>query len=180
MKRGIEMSWEYDYKNRLVLRIEKKCGKLTLDEIEDLLRYEDGQKWCGHYAILLNCSEATVDGGGLYLEEGQKGDVVPLYQIEYGETCPVCGKYTPPFEYCPNCGAAWKDMDLDVEKRLASMKEEAVREIERAKSPEAKLAWYWSHIGALDLARQLDFITEARRQALCDEFKQYKPGPPIL
>ena len=74
----------------------------------------------------------------------------------------------------------WKDMDLDVEKRLASMKEEAVREIERAKSPEAKLAWYWSHIGALDLARQLDFITEARRQEHCDEFKQYKPDPSTL
>ena len=28
MKRGIEMSWAYDYKDRLALRIEKKRGKL--------------------------------------------------------------------------------------------------------------------------------------------------------
>ena len=38
MKRGIEMSWAYDYKGRLALRIEKKRGKLTLAEIQDLLK----------------------------------------------------------------------------------------------------------------------------------------------
>ena len=48
MKRGIEMSWVYDYMNRMGLEIKKKRSKLTLDEIEDLLRYEDGQRYCGH------------------------------------------------------------------------------------------------------------------------------------
>lgn len=177
MKRGIEMSWVYDYKDRLALQIEKKRGKLTLDEIEDLLRYEDSQKWCGHYAILLNCSEATVDGGGLYLEEGQKGDVVALYKIEDGETCPVCGKYTPPFEYCPNCGTAWKDMDQNVEKLIAAMRAEAERAIRYGndnQKREGRLAWYWSYIGALDMAQQLGMITDKRRQELYKEVEDLK------
>lgn len=179
MKRGIKIEHAYDRHDTIMVRVSKARGLLTLGEVEEALRYADGQRWCNHYAILLNCSESTVGGNGLYdLDEPPAGDTVDLYPIEDGELCPVCGTFTPPFTYCPTCGASWKDMDLDVEKRLASMKEEAVREIGRAKSPEAKLAWYWSHIGALDLARQLDFITEARRQELYEEFKRYKPGPP--
>ena len=59
MKRGIEMSWVYDYMNRMGLEIKKKRSKLTLDEIEDLLRYEDGQRYCGHYAIILKIGRAS-------------------------------------------------------------------------------------------------------------------------
>lgn len=181
MKRGTKIESAYDRHDTVVVRITKSRGRLTLGEIEDALRYEDSQRWCNHYAILLNCSESTVEGNGLYdLDESSAGDIVDLYHINDGDTCPICDNFIPPFTYCPTCGTSWKDVDLDVEKRLASMKEEAVWEIERAKSPEAKLAWYWSHIGALDLARQLDFITEARRQELCDDFKQYKPHLPAL
>ncbi len=177
MKRGIEMSWEYDYKDRPVLRIEKKRGKLTMEEIEDLLRYEEGQRYCGHYAIILNCSEATVDGGGLYLEEDQKGDVVSLYQIEDGETCPVCGVYSPPFEYCPNCGTAWKDMDMNVEKLIAAMRaeaEHAIRSENENQTRDGRMAWYWSYIGALDMAQQLGMITDKRRQELYKEVEDLK------
>ena len=145
MKRGIEMSWAYDYKGRLALRIEKKRGKLTLAEIQDLLMYEESQRYCVHYAIILNCSEATVDGGGLYLEEDQKGDVAILYQIEDGEICPVCGKYTPPFKYYPNCGTAWEDMDKNVEKLISAMWAEAEREIRsesESKTRDGRLVWY--------------------------------------
>lgn len=66
-------------------------------------------------------------------------------------------------------------IDKTIEKRLASMKEEAAREISRLSSRDAKLAWYWTHIGAIDLARQLDLITDDRRQELYEEFKPYKP-----
>ena len=177
MKRGIQMSWAYDRMDRPVLRIEKKRGKLTLDEIEDLLRYEDGQRYCGHYAIFLNCSEATVDGGGLYLEEDRKGDIVDLHQIEHGETCPVCGKYVPPFEYCPSCGAAWNDMDKNVEKLVADMKAEAERAIRSDNenlTRDGRLAWYWSYVGALDMARQLGMVTDKRRQELYGEAEGMK------
>lgn len=98
-----------------------------------------------------------------------------LYQIEDGETCPVCGKYTPPFTYCPNCGTAWKDIDLSVEKLITSMREETARSIEGAAGDAAKAAWYWSYIGALDMARQLGIISEKRRQELYTEAKDMKP-----
>ena len=44
MKRGIEMTWINDYKGRQALQIVKKRGKLTLEEIQDLLMYEEGQR----------------------------------------------------------------------------------------------------------------------------------------
>lgn len=172
MKRGIEMTWICDDRSRPALQIIKKRGKLTLDEIEDLLRYESSQRYCGHYAIILNCSVETVDGGGLYLEGEQKGDAVDLYQIEDGNTCPVCGKYTPPFEYCPNCGTAWKDMDQNVEKLIATMRAEAENAIHSKnenQTRDGKLAWYWSYIGAVDMAKNLGLITDQRRQELYKE-----------
>ena len=177
MKRGIEMSWAYDYKGRLALRIEKKRGKLTLAEIQDLLMYEESQRYCGQYAIILNCSEAAMGGDDLYLEDGQKGDTVALYQIEEGETCPVCAEKSPPFEYCPSCGAAWKDMDKNVEKLITAMREEAEREIRsesESRTRDGRLAWYWSYIGALDMAKQLGMITDKRRQELYKEVEDLK------
>ena len=161
----------------LALRIEKKRGKLTLAEIQDLLMYEESQRYCGHYTIILNCSEAAMGGDDLYLEDGQKGDTVALYQIEEGETCPVCAEKSPPFEYCPSCGAAWKDMDKNVEKLITAMREEAEREIRsesESKTRDGRLAWYWSYIGALDMAKQLGMITDKRRQELYKEVEDLK------
>ena len=172
MKRGIEIFWTYDYRDQTVLRITKKRGKLTLEEISDLIRYENNQMFCGHYAILLNCSEVTINGDDLYLYEGQKGDVVDLYKIEEGEFCPVCGNYTPPFEYCPNCGTAWKDISLDIEKLIAIMREEATQAIQ-SDTPDttqnSRMAQYWSYIGALNMAQRLGMITDKRYQKLYHE-----------
>lgn len=175
MKRGIQMEWDYDYMDHLLLRISKARGKLTLEEIQDLLLYENGQQFCGHYAILLNCSEGTIGGNGVYLEEDSKGDSVALYQVEQEGTCPVCGENTPPFEYCPNCGMPWKDGDPDIEKVLRLMREEAVRMIGGSADWESKLAQYWSYIGSLDLAKKLKFITEDRRQELQQESQNWMP-----
>ncbi len=177
MKRGIELSWRYNHKDQMVLRLEKKRGKLTLEEIQDLLMYEESRRYCGHYAILLNCSEAAADGGSLYLEEDQKGDAVDLHQIQEGEFCPICGEYTPPFLYCPTCGTLWEDMEMNVEKLIAAMRAEAERSI-KSENPnqtrDGRLAWYWSYIGALDMARQLGVITELRRQKLHHEALEIK------
>lgn len=64
----------------------------------------------------------------------------------------------------------------DVEQVIASMRDETVREIGKARiSAEAKLAWYWSYIGALDMAQQLGLISDARRQALYHEARKFKP-----
>lgn len=177
MKRGTTIRRSYDLADRPCVRIEKKRGKLTLDEIEEILRYEDAQNWIGHYAILLNCSESTV-GGVCWpnMAEDNQGDAVNLYEIADAGECPVCGAELPPFEYCPSCGTRWSDMDMNIEAKLESMRSEAARCIRNPESSYAtRIAWYWTHIGALDLARQLGLITEERRQQLYDEFKPLKP-----
>ena len=174
MKRGTSVAWGSDYRDVPVLTISNKRGKLTLSEIQDILLYEEGQKFSGHYAILLNCSEATVGGNGLWDAEDDQGDAVDLYPIDEYERCPVCANSVPPYEYCPNCGAAWKDIDKNVETLLEDMKQEAVRMVETAESTASKAAWYWTHIGALDMARQLGLITDKRRQELCHKIEYLK------
>ncbi len=64
----------------------------------------------------------------------------------------------------------------DVEQVISAMRDETVREIGKARiSAEAKLAWYWSYIGALDMAQQLGLINDTRRQALYHEAEKFKP-----
>lgn len=64
----------------------------------------------------------------------------------------------------------------DMEQVIAGMRDETVREIGNASiSAEAKLAWYWSYIGALDMAQQLGLINDTRRQALYHESEKFKP-----
>lgn len=57
MKQGITITREYDHHDRPVVRITKRRGKLTLEEVSDLLRTEGWGEWNGYYAIVLNCSE---------------------------------------------------------------------------------------------------------------------------
>ena len=152
MKQGITITREYDHHDRPVVRITKRRGKLTLEEVSDLLRTEGWGEWNGYYAIVLNCSEGTLGGNGLYGYEEPKGDALDLYPLENFGDCPVCGQMTPAIQYCPNCGASWKEMDDTVEKRLAAMREETEREIRKPSlTPEARVAWYWSYIGAVDM-----------------------------
>lgn len=140
MKQGITITREYDHHDRPVVRITKRRGKLTLEEVSDLLRTEGWGEWNGYYAIVLNCSEGTLGGNGLYGYEEPKGDALDLYPLENFGDCPVCGQMTPPFQYCPNCGASWKEMDDTVEKRLAAMREETEREIRKPSlTPEARV-----------------------------------------
>lgn len=179
MKRGISIGWEEDAHGNSVVTIRKTRGKLTLDEIIDTIQFGEGQKWCARYAILLNCTEDTIGGNGMWFGDmEEKGDAVDLYRLDDSDTCPVCNKNLPPFEYCPNCGNTWKDMNQDVEKLIAAMKEETAREIGRAKSLASKIAWYWTYIGSLDMAQQLGYITDARRQELYAEVADLKPAMP--
>ena len=105
MKRGITVTREYDRLDRPCVVIRKKRGKLSVDEIEEILRYEDFQQWNGHYVLLLNCTEATLGGNGCWdLLDEQPGDMVRLYEVTASEECPVCQSNLPPFSYCPSCG----------------------------------------------------------------------------
>lgn len=176
MKQGITITRDYDRHDTMIVRIQKRRGKLGLSEIEELLRYGSGQEWCGNYAILLNCSEATIGGSGYDIFGEDPGDVVDLYPIEEGEYCPICGKFVPPFLYCPTCGTSWKDCDDNVEKLLEGMKEETERMILTSSKHDSKVAWYWSHIGAIDMARQLGLISDERRLELYREIEKSKPA----
>ena len=177
MKRGITVTREYDRLDKPCVVIRKKRGKLSVDEIEEILRYEDFQQWNGYYVLLLNCTEATLGGNGCWdLLDEPPGDMVMLYEVTASEECPVCRSNLPPFSYCPSCGIPWSDSGKSVETLLSSMRQEAARNIRAPKASDAsRLAWYWSHIGAIDLARQMGVITEERRQELYDEMRPLKP-----
>lgn len=45
MKQGISIERTYDLHDRLVVRILKRRGRLTLEEVSDLLRLEGGLDW---------------------------------------------------------------------------------------------------------------------------------------
>ena len=96
MKQGISIERTYDLHDRLIVRILKRRGRLTLEEVSDLLRLEGGGEWSGWYAVLLNCTEGTIGGNGLYDSDDPKGDAVDLYEINEGDDCPICGKFIPP------------------------------------------------------------------------------------
>ena len=57
------------------------------------------------------------------------------------------------------------------ENLLESMKQEALREIGRTDRQEIAAAWFHSHLGSLDFARQAGLITENRRRRLYREFQ---------
>lgn len=104
MARGITFEWDKNIYGKSVLVIRKARGKLTLSEIEELLRYENRGAYNGRYAILVNCAEATCGGAGWGDETEQRGDTVALCEISANEDCPVCGAMLPEKDYCPHCG----------------------------------------------------------------------------
>ncbi len=68
------------------------------------------------------------------------------------------------------------DQVPNVEQVIAGMRDETIREIGKDTiSAAAQLAWYWSYIGALDMAQQLGLIDDPRRQALYHEAEKFKP-----
>jgi len=175
MKKGTTIQWDSDIHGSPVVLIQKRRGHLTMDEIRDILQYEGSGAWNGHYAMLFNCSGGTAGAGGLFMEEPE-GNSVELYPLEPDTECPVCGRMLPPFDYCPNCGVNWKNMENGAEKLLAAMRQEAAWEIHKPElTPEARVAWYWSYIGAVDMARMMNFITEECRRELYQMAEELKP-----
>lgn len=84
----------------------------------------------------------------------------------------------PSFQWCPECGmpltgeGPTKQQALEnAEKLLGMMKAEAVRMIKESAIQETRKAWYHSHLGSIDFARQIRLITEERRQQLYKEFE---------
>lgn len=60
----------------------------------------------------------------------------------------------------------------DAEKLLEAMKKEAINMIKSSGIQETQKAWYHSHLGSIDFARQMGLITEQRRMQLYKEFEK--------
>lgn len=68
------------------------------------------------------------------------------------------------------------DQMPNVEQIIAGMRDETIREIGKDTiSAAAQVAWYWSYIGALDMAQQLGLIDDTRRQELYHGAETFKP-----
>lgn len=182
----LRAQWDMDAYGQSILLIEKKRGKLNLDEVGDFLRYSPSGIYQGNYVAIIRATEATC-GSGWMDDETVQGDVMELYKVEQGEPCPVCRNEIPYLQWCPECGASFdgegptKQQALEnAEKLLGAMKAEAVRMIKQSAIQETRKAWYHSHLGSIDFARQIGLITEERRQQLYKEFKeclkQQEPG----
>lgn len=131
MKKGIEVWSDYDNAGRWCLRIKKKKGKFTLDEITEIAtEYEED-----FYAVII---KAISDEMGQYFDDIEQGDYITLYQATdflRDEVCtwenteslrkkginynndglykPSCNNdedvfrdwdYIRHFKYCPYCG----------------------------------------------------------------------------
>ena len=179
MAAKLRARWDTNAYGQSVLLIEKQRGKLNLDEIGDFLRYSPLGIYQGNYVAIIRATETTCGGDGWMDDEVPKGDQVELYQVEPGESCPVCGNTAPDSQWCPECGASLtpdgptKQQAIEnTEKLLGVMKAEAVRMIKNSAIQETRKAWYYSHLGSIDFARQIGLITEEHRQQLYKEFKK--------
>ena len=75
MKKGIDVSSEYDPEGNWVLVIRKQRGKLTLEEIRAAaMEWEED-----YYGLVLRCmSDETMQ----YYDDDLKGDCAELYRID--------------------------------------------------------------------------------------------------
>lgn len=75
MKKGIECESAYDCAGNWVLRIRKKRGQLTLEEIK-----EAAMAWeQDYYGLVMRCMD---DDMIQYYDDDLQGDAVELYRIE--------------------------------------------------------------------------------------------------
>ncbi|MCM1059442.1 MAG: hypothetical protein NC452_04035 [Eubacterium sp.] len=72
MKKGIEAYADFDINGRWVLKITKKKGKLTLDEIKDVCREWEQD----FYLLFMDC----YNDDEVQFNEDIKGDCVEVYQ----------------------------------------------------------------------------------------------------
>jgi hypothetical protein len=99
----LKAEYGYDHTNQSVLVLRKARGKITIAEIEEFLRYEQGGRYQGRYAVFLNATESSCGGSGWMDEIDPPGDVVSLYPMEDGGECPCCRRYLV-MDSCPHCG----------------------------------------------------------------------------
>lgn len=70
-------------------------------------------------------------------------------------------------------------MQKKAEAILETMKNESLRMIHSTETSSTKHAWYYSHLGSIDFARQMGLISEERRQELYEEFERARESNKI-
>lgn len=173
----LNIEWSEDIYGKSILLVSKKRGKLSVEEVGDALRYN--QHLQGNYIMFIQAGEVTCEGSGWIDELENKGDTWELYKLEEYEKCPVCNHELPTRQYCPECGHPLngvgqeeKEAIKNAERILDAMKAESLNMIKSTQIQETRKAWYHSHLGSIDFARQMGLITEERRQQLYKEFKK--------
>ena len=77
MKRGIEIWPDYDRNGIWCLKVKKKKGKLSVEELREAAKEYDG----GYYFLLMNC---TYDDEPQF-EENDQGDFAIIYSTDNWE-----------------------------------------------------------------------------------------------
>ena len=67
----------------------------------------------------------------------------------------------------------------DAEKVLETTKAECLRMIQEARLQESRLAWYYTHMGEIEMATMLGLISGARGVELRREWAEHRPSPEV-
>ena len=175
MKQGITITREYDHHDRPVVRILKRRGKLTLEEVSDLPPH----RGMGRVERLLRHRPQLFRGNARRRRplrlRGRRA--TPSTSARSTSVTARLRANDPAISILPQL---WSELEGDGRHRRESVsplcgRRRSGRSAKPSLTPEARVAWYWSYIGAVDMAHQLEFITDARRLELYDEVKRLKP-----
>ena len=146
MKGKISVSQMVDQRGRKVIRVVKSNGELTLKEIYNALNIFDFRQCSDFYAILMSCAKEEAD-----LED--KGfDLLPVEECH-----------------------GWKLNVISPEEIIDCLRDETEREIRKPTlTDSARIAWYWTFIGSVDMAFQLGLISDQKRQTFYDSVRHLK------
>lgn len=98
---ALSFEWDKDLHGADILLVRKTRGKISVPELQEEMRKNYG--YHGAWAILFKAQEESgYQGWGD--EQDPKGDVLELYRIDDGETCPLCAVAYSGVTYCPHCG----------------------------------------------------------------------------
>ena len=86
IKDNIQVFGDYNRHGQYVIAIEKKRGKIAIQEIEEVMREKD----ITHCAILLTVREDEYQGWDSI--NTKQPDRVELHEIIDDEKCPICGQ----------------------------------------------------------------------------------------
>jgi len=95
----INLEWDTDRHGKSCIRASKKRGKISTDELQEAMHNNRSMNE-GYWAIIFKTCE---DGYQCWFNEEPVGDEVFIYQVDDGESCPVCFKDLV-IDYCPHCG----------------------------------------------------------------------------